>query len=289
MKNPKTFIETLIKSYINDSPENTLGNAANDKALGRAAGRLFPRGRSALSGVQGAYRSLALDTAGSLSDWLSRVQCHRRRSHGHQLDPAADGKDAGRSEKGHGTFPPRAAPGLGSSARGSTTSCVSMSWRRFRPQGSMPWGLCFCRLSRWSCPNAMASISPWSERHAAHASGLGTFGLCDGLITPVGKAIRCGSVVARISVEPTPRPYTDHRAYCLFFSRGKCRKCIQRCPVGAVSESGHDKARCYAFLMENTRTYVKEHYGFEGYGCGFCQSGVPCESGIPGLAGDVTK
>jgi hypothetical protein len=28
-------------------------------------------------------------------------------------------------------------------------------------------------------------------------------------------------------------------------------------------------------------TYVKETYGFEGYGCGLCQVGVPCESGIP--------
>ena len=36
--------------------------------------------------------------------------------------------------------------------------------------------------------------SCWSERHAAFVSGLGTFGLCDGLITPVGKAMRCGSV-----------------------------------------------------------------------------------------------
>lgn len=29
--------------------------------------------------------------------------------------------------------------------------------------------------------------STWSERHAAYAAGLGTFGLCDGLITPPGK------------------------------------------------------------------------------------------------------
>jgi hypothetical protein len=42
--------------------------------------------------------------------------------------------------------------------------------------------------------------STWSERHAAYASGLGTFGLCDGLITPRGKAMRTGSVVARINI-----------------------------------------------------------------------------------------
>ena len=56
--------------------------------------------------------------------------------------------------------------------------------------------------------------STWSERHAAYASGLGTFGLCDGLITPVGKAMRVGSVVARVKIPPTPRPYKNHHAYC---------------------------------------------------------------------------
>ncbi len=54
--------------------------------------------------------------------------------------------------------------------------------------------------------------SSWSERHAAHAAGLGTFGLCDGLITARGKAMRTGSIVAKISIPPTPRPYADHQA-----------------------------------------------------------------------------
>jgi len=74
--------------------------------------------------------------------------------------------------------------------------------------------------------------SAWSERHVAYASGLGTFGLCDGLITPKGKAMRCGSVAAQIQVPPTPRPYQDHHAYCLHFSQGSCGLCITRCPSG---------------------------------------------------------
>ncbi len=45
-----------------------------------------------------------------------------------------------------------------------------------------------------------APCSNWSERHAAYAAGLGTFGLCDGLITPVGKAMRTGSVVAAVKI-----------------------------------------------------------------------------------------
>jgi ferredoxin len=83
--------------------------------------------------------------------------------------------------------------------------------------------------------------STWSERHAAYASGLGTFGLCDGLITPRGKAIRTGSVVAHIKIPPTPRPYTDHHAYCLWFTQGICGKCIPRCPVDALAARISDR------------------------------------------------
>jgi epoxyqueuosine reductase QueG len=123
--------------------------------------------------------------------------------------------------------------------------------------------------------------STWSERHAAYASGLGTFGLCDGLITFRGKAMRAGSVVARIRIPSTPRPYNDPHAYCLFFTQGICGICISRCPVGAITESGHDKVKCLQHLRPASATYVESHYGFKGYGCGLCQTGVPCESKIP--------
>jgi epoxyqueuosine reductase len=123
--------------------------------------------------------------------------------------------------------------------------------------------------------------SNWSERHAAHVSGLGTFGLCDGLITPLGKAMRCGSVVARILLPPTVRPYTDHHEYCLHFSRGTCGKCIKRCPVGAITEQGHDKGKCFDYLRQFLTPYVKNRFGLETDACGLCQTGTPCESRIP--------
>ncbi len=122
--------------------------------------------------------------------------------------------------------------------------------------------------------------SSWSERHAAHAAGLGTFGLCDGLITQKGKAMRVGSVVVKAHIKPTPRPYNDHRAYCLFFDNGTCGNCIDRCPVGAITKSGHDKEICRLHLGQ-ARKYVNKTYRFDGYGCGLCQVGVPCEAGIP--------
>ncbi|MFC1798850.1 epoxyqueuosine reductase [Thermodesulfobacteriota bacterium] len=123
--------------------------------------------------------------------------------------------------------------------------------------------------------------SNWSERHAAYASGLGTFGLCDGLITPKGKAIRVGSVISNIQITSTVRPYQDHHEYCLFYTKGKCKKCIPRCPADAISESGHDKIKCRGYMHPMIHEYVKVNYHFDGYGCGLCQTGVPCESKIP--------
>lgn len=130
--------------------------------------------------------------------------------------------------------------------------------------------------------NRFGIASNWSERHAAYVSGLGTFGLCDGLITPAGKAVRLGSVVARIQAAPTSRPYKDLHEYCLFYSTGTCGKCIERCPAGAISKMGHDKSRCQPYTGKTGRRYSIEHFHIDTPSCGLCQTGVPCESGIPG-------
>lgn len=126
-----------------------------------------------------------------------------------------------------------------------------------------------------------APCSNWSERHAAYAAGLGTFGLCDGLITAVGKAVRIGSVIAKMDITPDKRPYTSHQAYCLHFTDKGCRACIDRCPINAISEKGHDKKKCMQYTERTMNQYIKEHYGLNTYACGLCQAGVPCTYGIP--------
>lgn len=130
-------------------------------------------------------------------------------------------------------------------------------------------------------PGPLGVVFTWSERHAAYAAGLGTFGLCDGLITAKGKAVRIGSVVADIRLAPSERPYDDHQAYCLFFSGGKCRQCIGRCPAGAISESGHDTGKCIRFIRDQVVPFATTQFGLDGDGCGLCQTAVPCESCIP--------
>lgn len=123
--------------------------------------------------------------------------------------------------------------------------------------------------------------SSWSERHGLFAAGLGTFGLSDGFITLRGMAMRCGSVVTNRELKSTPRKYDSHLENCPFFTTGKCGVCIDRCPVGAIDESGHDKARCRKFCNGAASDFVLENYGVKTQCCGLCQTGVPCESRIP--------
>ena len=130
--------------------------------------------------------------------------------------------------------------------------------------------------------HAFGLASSWSERHTAYACGLGTFGLSDGLITAKGKAVRIGSVVARIELPITARPYQDHNAYCLYHARGKCGKCVKRCPAGAISLNGHDKEKCKRYIRTVTALYARSRQtGVKVNSCGLCQTAVPCESAIP--------
>lgn len=112
--------------------------------------------------------------------------------------------------------------------------------------------------------------SNWSERHVAFAAGLGTFSLSRSLITKLGSAGRCGSVITDLILTPTPRAYTDINEYCT-----NCRVCAKRCPPQAFTESYKDNAICMVHIRKE-----KERYN-PRYGCAKCQAGVPCESRIP--------
>lgn len=123
--------------------------------------------------------------------------------------------------------------------------------------------------------------SNWSERHTAFISGLGTFGLCDGLITPAGKAMRCTSIIFEGKIVPTKRPYKNHTEYCLYHSKGTCMVCAKRCPANAITKKGHDKVKCLQYQEEIVFPHMRKTLGFEPMGCGLCQTGVPCEHKIP--------
>ncbi|MDR0549209.1 MAG: hypothetical protein LBI10_07360 [Deltaproteobacteria bacterium] len=126
---------------------------------------------------------------------------------------------------------------------------------------------------------AFQIASTWSHRHAGFAAGLGTFGLCDGLITKVGKAHRMGSLIVNHPLPVTERDYGDHEyhKHCLWFNSGSCGLCVARCPVGAITLQGRDKTKCAAYLKITT-PYIEATWPdlVGGYACGLCQSRVPC-------------
>lgn len=123
--------------------------------------------------------------------------------------------------------------------------------------------------------------STWSERHAAYAAGLGTFSLNDGLITERGIAHRLGSVVTDLPLAPTRHTAPDYRHNCLWYREGSCGVCIGRCPVGAITAGGHDKALCRDYVYGNVPEQVGARYGVSQTGCGLCQTRVPCEGAVP--------
>jgi ferredoxin len=130
-------------------------------------------------------------------------------------------------------------------------------------------------------------VSNWSQRHIAYAAGLGTFSLNDGFITSKGIAMRVYSIITDAKLSPSPRTYKNHLSNCLFYNDWNCRRCIERCPVGAITEQGHDKIKCREFLTKTQWDIVKQE-GRGGYigdyvGCGLCQTKVPCESRIPSI------
>lgn len=277
-KDPGAWVEKVIRDFI-DSPENTMKNTRNDRAwaeplVGFSGGddpifqaykeyvgpfhwtpleifnRTFP-------GVQAGAGDLTVISW--ILPQMESTNADMRKENFLPSESWARARIFG--EEANVKLRRHVAASLQASGYEAVAPMLSPSWER---KESERFGF----------------ASTWSERHAAYACGLGTFGLSEGLITPRGKAMRCGSVVARIRIPASGRPYQDHHAYCLFFSRGICGKCISRCPADAISRDGHDKKRCYKYI-QMTRQYVTRHMGFEGYGCGFCQTDVPCESKIP--------
>ncbi len=280
IKDPADWIEKIIRDFIRESPENTLKNTENDKAwadplIGFSMGDdpLFQKYKE----VVGLFHwtpeeifRLTYPELNSTPDQLTVISW--------VLPQTGDTKSDNRKETLYPSERWARARIFGEEVNvklrnhvltvlkeagiGAVAPMISPLWERKKSERYI-------------------FSSTWSERHAAHASGLGTFGLCDGLITSKGKAMRCGSVVAHIQIPPTSRPYQDHHAYCLYYARGICKKCVERCPAGAITEAGHDKNKCYNYMHPGVDEYVESHFGFKGYGCGLCQTGVPCESRNP--------
>lgn len=112
--------------------------------------------------------------------------------------------------------------------------------------------------------------SNWSERHVAFVAGLGTFSLNRSFITKAGAAGRLGSVIVTTDLAATPREYQTYDEYC-----SKCNACIKRCPPKAITNTGKNNDVCAKFLDKTAEKFKPR------YGCGKCQTAVPCEAALP--------
>ncbi len=135
--------------------------------------------------------------------------------------------------------------------------------------------------------NEKGAYSNWSERHIAYAAGQGTFSISDGFITEAGIAHRCGSVVTDLALPASPRTAKSPFSNCLFYLGVKCQVCAGRCPVGAITEKGHDKNKCQKYMHDNgyDPAHIQNKYdnSKSTIGCGFCQTQVPCEFENPAV------
>ncbi|MGQ9459407.1 MAG: epoxyqueuosine reductase [Anaerolineae bacterium] len=121
--------------------------------------------------------------------------------------------------------------------------------------------------------------SRWSNKSAAALAGLGSFGLHRLLITDMGCAGRCGSLILDASLEPTSGPQPER---CLHFHDGSCALCVETCPATALrvaprGELNLDRAACDAFCRTTEERFAD--LGGRATCCGKCATAGPCALG----------
>jgi len=96
-------------------------------------------------------------------------------------------------------------------------------------------------------------LAAWSHRSVGFIAGLGRFGLNRMLITAKGCAGRCGSLVFAADVVPDERGGEE---FCIGLRTGKCRYCLDACPVGALKSDELDRKKCNERLLENSKLFT---------------------------------
>jgi epoxyqueuosine reductase len=118
-------------------------------------------------------------------------------------------------------------------------------------------------------------MARWSHKHLAYLANLGRFGTHHMLITPAGCTGRLGSLVT--DADLGDHPIIDTAEACLLKAGKKCGRCIESCPVEALSEHGFARRRCWDRLNENRRTlnYFSD-LPESTHVCGKCAALMPC-------------
>lgn len=117
--------------------------------------------------------------------------------------------------------------------------------------------------------------APLRERYWAVKSGLGFTGLNGHLIIPgAGSYFFLGEIVTTARIKPSEQRYVPMEC-------GRCRKCINACPAGALHGDGTvDARRCLSYLTIEHRGEFDSGTRLHGrlYGCDICGEVCPHNS-----------
>ncbi len=110
------------------------------------------------------------------------------------------------------------------------------------------------------------------DRETAYRAGIGWFGKNANLLLPgQGSWFVLGSVLTTAALPPASAAVAD--------GCGRCRRCIDGCPTGAIVAPGVvDAGRCLAWLVQKPGLFPRQHreaLGDRIYGCDDCQEVCP--------------
>ena len=120
----------------------------------------------------------------------------------------------------------------------------------------------------------VVDTAPILEKDAALTAGLGYIGK--------NTLLQCGDWGSRVNLAvllstEILKPIPGQRGR--FVSCGECRKCIDACPTGALSESGLDARRCLSYWLIEHRGSIPDEIacrvGNRVFGCDVCQDVCP--------------
>jgi len=123
-------------------------------------------------------------------------------------------------------------------------------------------------------------MARWSHKHLGHLVNLGRFGTHHMLITPKGCAGRLGSLVTE--AELGDNPLIEAREACLLKAGKKCGKCMEACPMDALSEKDFERRSCWERLKDNLATLdYFSNLPDTTHVCGKCAAFMPCSFKSP--------